>query len=254
MTAALFELGGALADALPALAIGPWTRAAPDNAAYSVGADPSRPGDAAASLWRVDLARNAAISGVALDRGAHSVARVHAALDDVPDRFDHMIASGLPALPGPATLTRPDAEFPATPGERNGLSFAASLATPDDDRLAQTLLRVADLLRGRARIETRIDGVLVACSISTLSGDTELWISPRLSLTAAELHARSVAVAVRTRDAWLRILAMIVVYGTKLAALGFGSIAALPVVWRLLSDVLREARTAIRFAPSIKAM
>jgi hypothetical protein len=215
MTAALFELGGALADALPALAIGPWTRAAPDHAAYSAGADPSHPGDPAASLWRVELARNAAISGAALDRGAHSVARVHAALDDVPDRFDHMIA-------GPA--------------------FAA----PDDDRLDQTLLRVADLLRGRARIETRIDGVLVACSSSTLSGDTELWISPRLSITAAALHARSVAVAVRTRDAWLRILAMIVVYGTKLAALGFGSIAALPVVWRLLSDVLREARTAIR--------
>jgi hypothetical protein len=215
MTAALFELGGALADALPALAIGPWTRAAADHADYSAGADPGRPGDTAASLWRVELARNAAVSGAALDRGAHSVAQVHAALDDVPDRFDQMIA-------GPA--------------------FAA----PDDDRLDQALLRVADLLRGRARIETRIDGVLVACSSSTLSGDTELWLSPRLSLTAAALHARSVAVAVRTRDAWLRILAMLVVYGTKLAALGFGSIAALPVVWRLLSDVLREARTAIR--------
>lgn len=121
---------------------------------------------------------------------------------------------------------------------------SAASAERDPGRLAQLLDRVADLARGRARIETRVEGALVAQSITTLSGDTELWTAPRLSLGGARLHARSVAVAVRTRHAWARIVTLTVRGAGRLVVLGLpgGVLSAVPLVWRFVRDVLRELR------------
>jgi hypothetical protein len=120
----------------------------------------------------------------------------------------------------------------------------SSFAAPALGPLERALQRVVDLARGRARIETHVEGALVACSVTTLSGDTELRIARGLSMTDARLHARSVAVAVRTRHAWARVLALIVSSGSRLFALGLpaGGVSAVPLVWRFLRDVLREVR------------
>jgi hypothetical protein len=134
----------------------------------------------------------------------------------------------------------------AAPLELARLAWSAepAPAEPEPGRLGQLLDRVADLARGRSRIETRVEGALVAQSITTLTGDTELWIAPRLSPAGARLHARSVAVAVRTRHAWARILTLTVRGAGRLAMLGLpgGAISAVPLVWRFVRDVLRELR------------
>ena len=110
--------------------------------------------------------------------------------------------------------------------------------------IERTLDQIADLARGHARIETRLEGALVAHSLMTLSGDTELWIARRLSVAGAQLHARSVAVAVRTRHAWARILTLVARGCARIIALGLpgASLTALPMVWRFVRDVLREVR------------
>jgi hypothetical protein len=51
---------------------------------------------------------------------------------------------------------------------------SAAPAEHDPGRLGTLLERVADLARGRSRIETRVEGALVARSTTTLTGDTEL--------------------------------------------------------------------------------
>jgi hypothetical protein len=78
----------------------------------------------------------------------------------------------------------------------------------------------------------------------SLSGHTEVCIAPRLSVAGARLHARSVAVATRTRHAWARILTLVVRSCARLAVLGLpaAGLAALPVVWRFVRDLLRAAR------------
>jgi hypothetical protein len=277
VSVAVFELGGALAPEIPELVIGPWTRAAPSIAAFSASAA------APESLWRVDLARDQAASRAALAEGARSVAQTHAVLDDVPRRLDRAIGLALdarshgapldPALParGPARapeLSSIDAALvaaltgaEASPLPRSDVLPAWSADENDEPtasaqepgRLASALGRITDLARGRARIETHVEGALVAHSIMTLSGDTELWVAPRLSLTGATMHARSVDVAVRTRHAWTRILTLVVRGVTRLAALGLpaAGVAALPLVWRFLRDVLREIRA--RSAPPVPA-
>ena len=208
---AVFELGGALAPALSELTIGPWTQAPPGIAAFDAGA--GRP----ESLWRVELARDVAASRAALAGGERSIARTHAVLDDAPRRLDRSLAAGAPDL--------------------------SSFSAEEPGRLEQALQHAGDLARGRARIETHLAGALVARSITTLSGDTELWIVPGLSPASAALHARSVGVAVRTRHAWARILALVVAWGGRLAALGMAAgLSALPMVWRFLRDLLRDVR------------
>lgn len=213
-----------------------------------------------------------------LHGGEREVAHAHAVLDDLPDRIERALAvatreltrapsagsspAGGAALswslstsaplraPGrsaEAQLIRALCGAPVNASPRaSAASLSWSSGAPDDEpgRLAQLLDRVADLARGRARIATHIEGALVAHSVTTLSGDTELWLASRLSLGEARLHARSVAIAVRTRNAWLRILTLLARAASRLVALGLpaGGVAALPVLWRFVRDVLAEIR------------
>lgn len=226
---AVFELGGALAQALPDLGLGPWTRAAPGLVAFDARSDQPE------SLWRVDLASDDAASRDALADGERSVARTHAALQHAPRRLDQTLADFARA----ARTAQASGDRGRT--ERRGDVPRLEAGTPGE--LEQALRRIADLVCGRVRIETRVDALLAASSITTLSGDTELWTAPSLSPAEATLHARSVAVALRTRHAWARILALIVAYGGRFAALDLhAGVAVLPLVWGLVRDVLREVR------------
>jgi len=222
---AVFELGGALGQSLPDLELGPWARAAPGLVAFDARSDQPE------SLWRVDLTDDVA-SQDALADGERSIARTRAALEHAPRRLDQSLADF-------ARAARTQA--PGDRGRTARRSDAPRLEADAPGALEQALPRIADLVRGRARIETRVDAALAACSITTLSGDTNLWIAPSLSLAGAALHARSVAVALNTRHAWARMLALVVAYAGRFAALHAG-VAVLPLVWGLVRDVLREVR------------
>jgi hypothetical protein len=163
-------------------------------------------------------------------------------------RLDSPADLGAPLAPVRAAEARLIAALTGdtAPLELDRLAWAAepsaAPAEHDPGRLGTLLERVADLARGRSRIETRVEGALVARSTTTLTGDTELWIAPRLSVSGARLHARSVAVAVRTRHAWARVLTLTVRGASRFAVLGLpgGVVSAVPVVWRFVRDVLRE--------------
>jgi hypothetical protein len=226
---AVFELGGALAQALPDLGLGPWTRTAPGLMAFDARSDQPE------SLWRVDLAHDGAASRDALADGERSIARTHAALEHAPRRLDQTL--------GELVRAARTAQVSGDRGPTERLGDVPRLEADTPGELAQALSRIADLVRGRVRIETRVDAALAACSITTLSGDTELWTAPSLSPASVALHTRSVAVALRTRHAWARTLALIVAYGGRFAALNLhAGVTALPLVWRLVRDVLREVR------------
>lgn len=207
---AVFAYCGAPAPELWELAVGPWAHA-PALAAFDARAE--RP----EALWRVELARDDAASRAALAAGERSIARALAALDDAPHRLEQALAA----------VRLPD----------------ISVIRGEPGRIERALQHAGDLARGRARIETRVAGALVARTLTSLASDTELWIGPGLTPAGGTLHARSVAVAARTRHAWARILALVVTFARRLAVLGIsGGAAALPIVWRFVRDVLREVR------------
>jgi hypothetical protein len=226
---AVFELGGALAPALSELAIGPW-RSAPDLPSFDAAAGGTE------SLWRVGLARDPAANRAALAGGERSIAHTHALLDDAPRRLDRLSATRrVAARPGGAGAF--DRELAA-----DGPYLSGDQAH-EPGRLERALLRAGDLARGRARIETRVEDALVARTLTTLSGDLELWIAPGPPSAGAQLHVRSVAVAVRTRHAWARILTLVLSTASRIATIGAtGGVTALVMAWRLLRDLLREVR------------
>jgi len=280
MIVAMFQLGGALAASLPELEIGPWTRALPDIVAFDAGVD--QPASLwRIDLARDDAANRAAlVAGERSVARAHAVLddvpqRLDRVLDQTlaelahatrpePTRGDRgqLPTPKLPKLESDlvAALVRTEAQASQKPeaplpseGAPQPPSSPSQPANPSDTtgssarvpgRLEQALHSIGDLARGRARVETHLEGVLVAISVTTLSGDTELWVVPGLSQAAAELHARSVAIALRTRQCWARVLALIVACCGRFAALGMlsGGLAAVPLVWRFLRNVLREGR------------
>jgi hypothetical protein len=230
---AVFAVGGGLVSALPALRevpelmiVGPWTPAPPGLVAFDAAAALAEP----ESLWRVELARDAHARRSALDGGERSVVRGHALLDGLPERLDRAIAELAQARDGSPRAISAVALSPPDDGSANGLE--------------RTLHGIADLVRGRARIETAIEGAMVARSIVRLSGGTELWVAPGLAAPDADAHARSVAVALRTRHCWARIVALIVRSVRRLALLGLPTgPASLWIVWCVVRDALRELRT-----------
>jgi hypothetical protein len=160
VTVAVFELGGALAQELPDLGLGPWTRAAPGLMSFDARSDQLE------SLWRVDLAHGGAASRDALADGERSVARTHAALEHAPRRLDQALTELVRAT----RTAQPSGD--RGPTDRPGDVPRLEADTPGE--LEQALRRIADLVRGRVRIETRVDAALAAFSITTLSGNTEL--------------------------------------------------------------------------------
>lgn len=260
MSVAVFELGGDLAPEVPELAVGPWTHAGPRLAAFAAVTGP--PGGPPESLWRVELARDLAASRAALAGGEHSVARTHAVLDAAPRRLDRALAALARGSQAPADDSATAPELPpvesalvaalsgteahALPMELTAWSAGES-APGGPGPLERALGRIAALARGRARIETRVEGVLAAHSVMTLSGDTDVWVAPRLSMAGVQLHARSVAVAVRTRHAWARILTLVLRSCSRLMMFGLptAGVAALPTVWRFVRDLLREVRVLV---------
>ncbi|HET7502994.1 MAG TPA: hypothetical protein VFK02_18365 [Kofleriaceae bacterium] len=254
---AVFELGGALAAGLPELSIGPWTRtgAARDlparTAAGLVAFDlDAAPEAAPESVWRVELVRAELARPDALGEGERDVAQVHAALDDAPRQIDRLLEQMLSGTPGaPAAERAARAATGRAPIRLDEIPVfeadpdAAGGEPEPPGRIEQVLHHIADLARGRARIETLVEGALMARSVMRLSGRTELWVAPRLSLAGASLHARSVTVALGTRHAWTRIVALVLGYCHRLALFGLpAGVLALPGLWRLLRDLLREVR------------
>jgi hypothetical protein len=216
---AVFELGGTPAPELSELAIGPWTRA-PAIAAFDAGADPLE------TRWRIQLAHDDSDGRAALAAGERSIERAHAVLDTAPRRFEQLLEQMLE--PSRAALA-PD------------VSYAAPPSDPEPGSIGRLLQRAGDLVRGRARIETQLEGALAARTLTTLSGDTELWLATGLPRSCVDLHVRSVAAALHTRRAWARLLVLAMTCSGRIAALGTPA-GALPLVWRFLRDVLRDVR------------
>jgi hypothetical protein len=280
----LLELrpASALAPAIPALRVGPWKRAPPTIPAFSASAAAGPPESLwRVSLARDDDAHRAALAeGERSVAHTHAIlddlprrlddalTQALAALDPArarsvtPSPADAAQASRpAPVAPPPGSRDTPPARDhapesqliaalarPALPRRDALTAWSAAPGAPgaaqEPGWLAQTFERIADLARGRARIETHLAGALVAHSTMTLSGDTELWTAPRLSPAGARLHARTVAVAVRTRHAWARILTLVVRGCGQILVFGLpgGAAAIVPLVWRFVRGVLREVR------------
>jgi hypothetical protein len=95
-----------------------------------------------------------------------------------------------------------------------------------------------------ARVATRIDGATVAVTEVTWTGHFHAGWAPGLNVDDARRHRRAVALALRTRDLWLRLAATVLAAAAQLTALfAANPLLALPAAYRFARQVIEQAQT-----------
>ena len=271
--ASAFELSASfLPDELAPLAIGPWSRG-PDPASglVSFSASSTTPGVAAsesvpdATRWCVNLDEDPVRALAVLDDGDRRLADSQARLDELPARLERVLAmasappAGEIAFSGPSPSSA-ESRLLADLAAMGGISGDAGMsddASPDAahardrwrDLAVRTRSAVEAILRlvtHAAWVETRMRGVTVARTTMSWMGDTHTQLTPLVTPRTAQLHARAVALAVRSRDTWGRLIAITMQMSLRLAkvmARPDGLIAAMPLIWELVCIVLAEVDT-----------
>jgi hypothetical protein len=215
---------------------------------------------APAVVWQIDLPASP-------EQAASRLAAVEASLSTYPwvltqaqARLDNYSARrqagpGIAFGPDPAAgraeqaldallVELPQAGAPLSFGWREtvggGLAEVAQRCQAFVDRLAQQLAHYA-------WVETRREGRLLACTVAGWSGDGRtIWRAGAAPLQMA-MHHRSLALAMDSRLRLLETLAVVARNAVRLAKLPVllslpgGALFALPLAWKFVEDVRREA-------------
>jgi hypothetical protein len=215
-----FELSDESSTAASTDVLGLWRVATPATGVPFV-VPPSTTPDV--PLWTVDLPADPAEAGRHL---ASCDARLHASsrrLAEVPGLLD-------------VALDR----------RRSDVTFAAATSVPEtgvDVELVGWLRRVARGCGTAARVETRIQGELVAWSLLGLAGNMRVVCRPELGPYGTLPHRDSVRLVVESRAALLRVVACVtrgaVAISVRLALPG-GAVLALPAACRFVRQLLAE--------------
>lgn len=213
------------------------------------------PGDSVSSepVWRIDLPADAVSARRLLASGDEAVTRAQTAHDEAFARLERFSRN----VSAPGTHVTAGIEATLVAGLRNTASpeiVSYETVSGDEAGVARRTLdwfssmwsQVRPLFVSHSWVETAIDGKLVARTAISRSGDLLSVLRTGASIAQAELHARAVELAYRSRAEVLRGLTLairgVVLLGGALVSPG-SALLAIPAVWRYLND-LREHMTA----------
>jgi len=213
-----------------------------------------------ASVWRLELPGDPAAASAILRATEAQVSAAQQALDIAPRRLNHFVqglrntASGGISFDSEAVQPLPPAESEllhwlgsAGPGEAQFDVEEPSQAEAKRDGLQvqQALERLLQQVLNFAWVETRQDGRLLARSVVDWGGDTDtVWgvVLPG----EASLHRRSLALAVVSRAALLRLVVTIAQGAAKISLL-LGTpgttVLALPAAWKYVNRIISEVES-----------
>ena len=247
----------ALAETSPAgptsETVGPWALL-PGTASFAFGAGLGADATVAASVWRVDLplAPRRALDFLA---GAEArLAMTERGLTEARVRLDALVGSRQSAsfsASAGAAAARPEATLLLTLDQLRYGGQSAHYGLGDDvrdgwermaGRFQDEMARLRQVVGGAAWVETRIEGRLMARTRVGWTNDAETVFDATLDPVTTELHHRAVALALGSRAATLRMLALaargVATLSTFLVP--GGALLALPAAWRFIADVTAE--------------
>ena len=207
--------------------------------------------------WRASYPTDPVQIASHLDQAQTKLAASQEALAVTPNRLNAFVSQG-PALPalsfgGPgARLAEPEEELSrwllAVQGGGQMMSFG-----PVDDfvteweRAVETFqvfsAHLQQMMSHLAQVETRVAGRLVGRTVVTWSGDVDTYLLPGLPSDHMQLHRWTLATALASRRAVLRMSTLVVIGAAKLSVLlsAPGGIAlAFPAVLRYIRMVQTE--------------
>ena len=267
-----FEIVGLVPAELEELGLGPWSVRPQAPVPFGPEQEPE-----IEPRWRVDFSGTLAEARAAITAGEQSVAYKASYVEALPDRFGNAIAqASSPYGAGPvrfddsSSQVTPDDDLvdtiamllPPAAGRRSSHRVPTTFGSSDDEssdespgespdsywsksmaKAEEALQRIWRFVMYQAWVETSIHGVLRAHSTMGLWGNSEIIALPGLPDAIIALHTRAVALAVRSRDAWTRLLSTVLQGAaqiTNAVATPVGAVAALPMAWRFVRRVLAD--------------
>lgn len=194
--------------------------------------------------WAVDLPEDPDAAGAMLDAMELRMAVVERALDSVPERIDAAAdqarrpARTAFALGGAADA---DGALAAALRPQRRVSFGLGGGSAETTSLQARLEALVDAARHVARIETRIEGRVVASTSVGWGGDARMILAPDVAPETVATHGRTLAIAVRVRQSRLRFVMSILSGATRVALqVAGGGATALPAIYTFVKQVIDE--------------
>jgi hypothetical protein len=127
-------------------------------------------------------------------------------------------------------------------GETSLSSFSAEQSKSADQEGSRIFDRMLERVSATVPIETQVGGRLVASTTVGLAGDFATAVDASASPEHHEVHLKSLALALRTRGARVRILLSTAQATLKIAvAMGTGNpLLAVPAARRFIRDLMAE--------------
>lgn len=252
---ASFELIDASGAAPPP---GPWATRQPPALGLSFGLRLAET-PTAAQVWRVDLPADPAAAHAALAAAEADLGRHEAAIAKAPERIRDLAASeGVASFSLREAQRAPERQLLALVSELRGVARPApeansfSITAPKEltwaeaeTRFRAFMAQIHDAVTNFAVVETLVEGTLVARTSVSWTGDVRSLLHATLPARHADLHQRSLGLALRSRAALLKTFGT-VVRGAALVAVmtssPAGAITALPAAWKFVDQLLDDLR------------
>jgi len=220
--------------------------AAPDEADLESFGPAAAAPPASENLWRVALPENRSAAARALDVAEARLAVAESALPQAEKRLRAFVAAGGPSPAIRPGLEEPELELAAWCTAADGLAASPDLQDAQltaIDRTRAFFDKIRDAVRDFTVVETDLGATRVALTRVSWTGDMRTAWLRGLPADDAQQHLRAVSLALRTRDAWLR-LALTVVRGALLLAALFAAtpLLALPAVYRFIRQIIDQVQ------------
>lgn len=212
--------------------LGPW-RARPVAVSFGPETTPNP------TIFRLDLPGGVGAADGALDVLDGWAGATLARLDTIPERLNAALAQIGAGVSFDATGMAPaDAWLMSRMGDPAAVAFAMG------DTVKAALGAIVEMATRLAWVETRIDGALLARTRISIGGDIDTVAKILITPADLHIHLRSVAAARASKDAWMRIMAMVTTVARALAKFARNPVAgvmALPQAWQYIRRILAEA-------------
>jgi hypothetical protein len=208
------------------------------------------------ALWSLDLPADPEAAAAALAQAEAQLQATQALLDEAPARLEALSARlqsgaeaqfGLESTGGAPIGAAEAALLPWIDALQPGqVSFSGEELSRNDvsgaiAQLRQTVEGLLGQVLHLARVETRQQGALLASSLVDWTGDLGTTWGEAASAEERGLHQRSLALALKSRIALLRIIMTTTQGAAKIAALiaaPGGALLALPAAWKYVGQLL----------------
>ncbi len=219
---------------------------APKTAGVSF--DANAPAAPAGPTWRIQLPESVDAAQSILQTQGLAIQRGESALAQAEQRLARIGHAGEGV--SFAAPTRPEADLMIAlntlqPSVSFGL-FGKEAIGEQLENLEQWRLfldQVRNMVSRYARVETGMAGTLVGHTAVGWTGDFNTIWTPGVAPASMRLHHQSVHLALASRLALIRMVAIVAMGATGLAltlSVPGGQLMALPAVWKFVRDVLKE--------------